>query len=273
VCLVQRPERINPPLEANLKVISEAGLPLHSLQLTFSKRQAGHAGVVLHGRDITGMLAVRIRIDVLARTAEINLSIGNMDPTTPAMLVPVLRMYTSAVPPRTLRLDLHTGDTHDTIDSPIGEPLVDDRLHAYAVLVEELAAIQEHTRDSFALPDTLSAQDAAAIHHASQLIAGHHVAVGSGTIQFTMTPREAGSRPIGLVGDFRLATTYDHTPVRIAQRTVDLGPSVLYVRQGRLANPDLLSRPIPEEGTAITIELAEGEHVYQTLGGLDSVPT
>ena len=272
VSLVQRPDRIAPPLEANLKVVSEAGLPLHSLQLTFGQRQAGHAGAILHGRDITGMLAVRLRIDGPGRTAEISLSIGNLEPTTPAMLVPALRMYASAVPPRTLRLDLHTGDTYDTIDSPIGEPLVGDELRAYADLVEELAAIQEHAHDSFALPDILTAQDAAAIRRASQLIAGNHVAVGSGTIQFTMSPREPGTRPVGFLDDFRLAATYEHTPIHIGPRTVDLGPSVLYVRQGRLANPDVLSRPMPEEGITVTIELADDEHVYQALGGLDDVP-
>jgi hypothetical protein len=243
------------------------------LEVTFASRHAGHSGVVLHGRDVTGFLAIRMRVDTVRRTSSLTLSIGNLEPAAPAALLPALRLITSVKPGNTLRIDVDLPNAEPLINSPVAEELVDDRLREFVELIEDLAVIQDQTHTMFAVPDVLTHEDVAEIRRARGLIAGDHVALGSGVVQFTMTPHDPDSYAAGLEGDFRLAAAAEGTPVTIASRTLDLGPSVAYLRRGRLVDRDVLTRPVPVDGITLDIELLDGEHLYQALGGIDQVPT
>ena len=263
---------IDPPLRAIMRVVNSAGLPVSGLEVTFATRYAGHAGVVLHGRDITGFLAIRLQVDVVQRTSSLTLSIGNLEPAAPAALLPALRMLTSMKPGNMLRIDINVPHAEPLINSPVTEELVDGRLHEFVGLVEELAVIQDRTRTMFAVPDVLTHEDVAEIHRASQLLAGEHVPLGDGVVQFTLTPHDPENYTAGLEGDFRLAATSESTLIEIASQTLDLGPSVTYLRRGRLVDRGVLTRPAPAESITLDIELLDGGHLSQALGGIDQVP-
>lgn len=181
-------------------------------------------------------------------------------------------MLTSVKPGSTFRIDINVPDAEPLINSPVTEELVDERLREFVALVEELAVIQDRTRTMFALPDVLTHEDVAEIHRASRLLAGEHVSLGSGIVQFTLVPHDPERFETGLEGDFRLAAASETTPIEIASHTLDLGPSVVYLRRGRLVDRDVLARPVPSDGITLDIELLDNEYLIQALGGIDQVP-
>lgn len=261
------PERIDPPLLGALAVLTQAGIPMQAIEIVFRERLRGDRGVTLRGSDHTGFLSLRVQLDVLDRTGDVTVSVHETPLGTPAAALPALRLLRAFGPPNLVRITLDSGDG-PLAETTIPEPLYDDHLDEVITLVEQLAAIQEHTRSVFAVPPTLTGGDVSAIRRAARLISGEHVPIGGGRVSFTFTPHAPGPLPDYLAGEFQIAHTVDYTRIRIAGRELDLGPSVSYIRRCRMVNRDALDRDVSEAGMTMELELPEGESVFRFLGAI-----
>jgi hypothetical protein len=261
------PERLDPPILATLTVLTTAGIPQQGLEITFRERLHGRRGITLRGTDAMEVLGLTVRIDPLRRAGDITVSIRESPLGTPATALPMLRLLAAFRPPNLLRLRLHRDDK-PLLETPIDGPLGDDNIRQVFTLVEQLAAVQEHTRSIFAIPTTLTAEEAAMINRAARLIAGEHVPVASGRVNFTFFPHEPGRLHEHFNGEFQLAHTMNHTTIQICGRELDLGPSFTYIRRCRLVNTDDLDQEVPDAGLTLDLDLPPGEFAYRFLGAV-----
>jgi hypothetical protein len=155
------------------------------------------------------------------------------------------------------------------MEMPITGELVDEKFGTVVHRVEQLAAIQEHTRTVFALPSTLTRRDVQMIERVARLIAGDRVAVAEGLVKFTFTPSRPGRLPEYLANEFQLACNTERTTLRICGRDLDLGPSVTYIARCRLVGWNVLERDVPESGTTIEVKISPGESAQQFLGAIE----
>lgn len=271
--LLPVPEPVSSPVQATLKVLDTTRCALAEVGLVFTERRLGHSGMVLATTDATGVLAVRVRLDMVNGTAALTLSLRCPERVLPSSLVPALRLFGYCAPPNLMRLELNIGGSPSPIEAAISQTFADDELLHLFDLIERLAMIQDFTRCAFELPQVFTPADMQTIYHASNLIAGEHVTLASKSVKITLTPIRP-SFPIELSpdGEFRLALTFENTPITIAGRELDLGRSVRYVRRGRLRNHrEVTAGHAPGELVTLDVDLTLGEDFNHALGGLDKV--
>ncbi|MDG4761124.1 hypothetical protein [Micromonospora sp. WMMD710] len=259
------PERLTPPLLATLTVLSPAGMPQQGLEIVFTQRLHGQRGFTLRGSDALNVLTVQLRVDELRRTGTITVSVAQAPLSTPSAALPLLRLLAAFVPPNLIRLHVN-GDSTTLAETPIDEPLSDAAPQQVVQLVEQLATIQEHTRCVFAVPSTVTAEDAAVIRRAARLIAGEQVPIADREASFTFQPHDPTRLTQQFTGEFRLMHVLPRTMIRIAGRELDLGPSITYIPRCHLAQGVELAQPRADGGVTVTVELPTGESVYRYLG-------
>ncbi|MFC4110006.1 hypothetical protein [Micromonospora zhanjiangensis] len=264
------PERVEPALLATLTVLSPAGMPQQGLEIAFTQRLRGQRGFTLRGSEHLDVLTVRLRIDELQRTGTITVSVAQAPLATPSAALPLLRLLAAFRPPNLIRLHVNGAST-PLAETSIEEPLSDAAPQQVVELVEALAAIQEHTRCAFAVPPTVTATDAAAIRRAARLIAGEQVPIADRGASFTLYPHDPDRLTGQFHGDVQLLQVLPRTPLRIAGRELDLGPSITHVPRCRLAEGVDLTASAADGGVTISVDLPAGQSVYRYLGTLPAL--
>jgi len=224
------PDKLNPPVRGTLTALSAAGFPQQNLEVVFAERLDGQRGFTVHGSDVTGLLAIKVRVDTVTRAGLMTLAPTGAAPGTPAASLPALRFIAAVRPPHLLRLVFQLEEV-DPIDCAATEQMPDDHLLEVTALVEQLGIIQDHTKSMFAVPKTLTRHEAGLIEQSAQLIAGEHVAVASGRVKLSFTPSRPGPLPSFMADEFRVAYAREQTVVRIGGRELDLGPSITYINR------------------------------------------
>ncbi len=258
------PEHIDPPLLATLTVLTPAGMPQQGLEIAFTERLRGQSGITLKGSDALGILRLQLRLNPLQQVGQIVVSVVERPLGSPSAALPLLRLLAAFRPPNLLRLDLHA-DSNPLVDTAIVESLSDAVPQQVLDLIEGLVEIQDHTRSSFAVPPSLTRQDAETIHRAARLVAGEHVPIAAQNVTFTFFPDNPDRIDHQFNGEFQLMQALPRTIIRIAGRKLDLGPSIIYIRRCRLSNGTDLNQGT-QGGVTVTLDLPPGEFAYRYLG-------
>ena len=258
------PEHIDPPLLATLTGLTPAGIPQQGLEIAFSERLRGQSGITLKGSDALGILRLQLRLNPLQQVGKIVVSVVERPLGGPAAALPLLRLLAAFRAPNLLRLDLHD-DSNPLVDTAIVESLSDAVPQQVLKLIEDLADIQDHTRSSFAVPSSLTRQDAMTIHRAARLIAGEHVPIADQSVTFTFFPDDPERIDRQLDGEFQLMQALPRTAIRIAGRELDLGPSITYIRRCRLSDSTSLIQDA-HGGVTVTLDLPPGTSAHRYLG-------
>lgn len=150
-----REGELNPPLLVELAVMACEGEDLlASVEFAMTHRTSGRRGAVLKGADPSGLLTLELKAHIEGRRLTTNISYS-FRPVLPGIGLPAARWLDQLRPPNLLRARLLPDDIF-IAEEPITVQFGDG---CTARLFEVFAAVQEHARASFEIPDDLTADE------------------------------------------------------------------------------------------------------------------
>jgi hypothetical protein len=243
-------------LTLRLSIHDPDGRQLASLPARLIAATPGLRGVTLRGKDLTGVIETRLRMDKVESTFSLNLSTTWDQRLLPSVALPVLRFLRHAAPPNTMTF----GVGEDAINtSPIALPSGMSVPAEQVRVVEHLERLQIMAGESFALPRSWTIDDIHEIDRAIRLLDGHLVDLGKGPITYT-TEDEAFLNAIAAHPNSALTITSDYT-AHIAGHELSLGPFTL-----RIEAPAVTTSRNPDGSFDVSISPGDGTPIQASIG-------
>jgi hypothetical protein len=239
-------------LVANLTIKNQDGKRLASLPIYLTTRVRGARGITLSGQDTTGIVSVRMRLDLESGFFTVTFEFKPLRPLLPGALLPVLRFMAQANDPNVVALVMD-GATAESMPLPPGAGIDKELVR----LIEGLERLQSLTGVVFAVPTVWSAKDQVELGRTLRLLNGERVKLGTGPLTFGMQPGVDMSQVLE-GGDVSLAIVASEPYiVELMGNEFDLGEYTIYVQWARFdtekENPD-----------------ADGKyHVIPVIGGVE----
>lgn len=136
-----------------------AGKTVARLRLDLTIVSSGQGGAILEGSDRSGAIRVRMRVDGLARTINVQLTVRGAQPFYPHDMVPVARLLARITEGATLVLVHESGDEVGSLEGSFDEA-GDLMGEAFAELVEDFAILQAKAGQVELVQPELTMQDA-----------------------------------------------------------------------------------------------------------------
>ncbi|MFB6643759.1 hypothetical protein ACFCYF_41755 [Streptomyces chartreusis] len=265
-------QEVTPPLRGQVIVQESSGLPVSSLPVSFTYRVLGTDGGTLHGRDVTGLMRVRVRFNSRDLSGRMTLSFEPPETTMPAAVVPVLRLIAESSPGRFLAL-VFAGDTAGQMRAPITPGMIPPGWEAgearfWADAYDDLARLQSRTSQFFPIPDDFTKQDVRHVQEIQALLDGQQVVLRGKSVSVDMTSAEGLDRLAGIRGQmFRLAAAYESMIFTLGDHQIDLGPCIETYTMDKILNMKEARRALAEQGHAkVVMRLAEHFPAVRYLG-------
>ncbi|MCA1707166.1 MAG: hypothetical protein LC808_29415 [Actinobacteria bacterium] len=250
-------------LRLRLIVRSPAGHQLSALPARLVSRTRGQGGLTLLGRDLTGIVNTRVRLDYQLRKVELNITYNEPQDILPGALLPIVRFMQHATAPNTLSFGV--GDTPPSAPAQLSHLNLDPP--TYLAFVEGLTRVQDAAGEAFPVPPQWTRTDELEIRRAVRLLNGERVQLAHGVIHFVQDSAAmldaAGDSLHSLGLDMREPYTFN-----VCGHEIDLGPYTAYVQQGRFSLDPLPGQPetdfriafTPEPGCGIEVALGSLSH-------------
>lgn len=250
-------------LRLRLSIWAPDGARLVSLPAFLQERVRGVGGVTLTGRDHSGVVNARLRVDSEAEKVSLDLSYAEPSGMLPGSLLPVLHFMRAAIAPN--RLSFGLVDAPSTSAVPLSAsavPGIDEHIE----FIESLQRVQEALAEPFEVPAAWTGADLVEARRAVRLLAGERVRIGRGPVQFTMDAAAAASFSEALGGQVHSIALSASEPymANICGHDLELGPWTFYVQRATVDAAD-----VDEEGAvAFSVLPQEGSGVEAALGEL-----
>lgn len=254
------------PIDLSLRLIIGAsdGRHLVALPAQLSIRICGTRGVTLHGKDTTGVIDARLRMDQLESRCSLSLNCTWSRPLLPGAALPILRFMQHAVPPNTLSFRIGEGDNLTTtpVTVPAGLAVSEDSVR----MVEDLDRLQAAAGEPFPVPREWTVKDRCEVHRAVRLLDGQRVKVGDGPVHFVVDDPQPVIEAFESSQMYLLTITPREPYVaHVAGHDLDLGPYRFYIERAQL-NPSSVASTadgtyqlsvLPGPGCGIEVALGE----------------
>lgn len=189
--------------------------------------------MTLHGRDMTGVIDARLRLDQLESRFSLSLNCTWSRPLLPGAALPVLRFMQHAVPPNTLSFRIGEGDNLMTtpVAAPAGLAVSEDSVR----MVEDLERLQVATGEPFPVPREWTVGDQREVHRAVRLLDGQRIKVGNGPVHFVVDDPQPVIEAFES-SQMSLLTITPREPyvTHVAGHDLDLGPYRFYIDRAQL---------------------------------------
>lgn len=214
-----------------LAIQAPDGRQLAALPAKLVERIRASRGVTLHGRDITGTVSTRLRLDLEKQRVSLGLTYEAMPAMLPGAALPVLRFRASAVCPNTISFSV--GGT--TSSAPVPLPPDPALPEAYIQLVEGLERLQQAACEPFPVPEEWSIEDQRQVRRGVRLLDGERVAIGGGTVRFIMEDPRPLLRAFTDSPTSAMAfASGDPYVIHVAGHELSLGSCTFYVQRATL---------------------------------------
>ena len=240
--------------------------------MNFTYRVLGTDGGTLHGRDVTGLMRVRVRLNHRDLSGRMTLSFEPPETTMPAAVVPVLRLIAESSPGRFLALAF-AGDTAGPMRAPVTPDMIPPGWEAsearfWAEAYDDLARLQSRTSQFFPIPDDFTKQDVRHVQEIQALLDGQQVVLRGKSVSVDMTSAEGLDRLAGIRGQmFRLAAAYESMIFTLGDHQIDLGPCIETYTMDKILNMREARRTLAAQGHAkVVMRLAEHFPAVRYLG-------
>ncbi|HEX7167635.1 MAG TPA: hypothetical protein VF230_11710 [Acidimicrobiales bacterium] len=226
------PETIQ--LRGALAAIDESGQVEAAVPITYLERRAGLRGVVLTGRDSSGLLRIRAAVEKDERKLNLGIQLDISEPFLPGDALPAARLAQRLAAPYRLRVTFE-GSTAGDLDLHGQAPLAARTV----ALLEALDRIQRALGTFFTVPPTITEHDVKNIHLADELLSGRSVEISVPVAEATLDVNDAE----GTLAHLRNTTAgltlpVDEFPVRIFGVELDLRPLELTFDEAVIVDGD-----------------------------------
>lgn len=212
------PEAIQ--LRGALAAIDERGQVVAAVPITYLERRAGMRGVVLMGRDVSGLLRVRAAVEEAERKLNLGIELDISEPFLPGEALPAARLAQRLAAPHRLRVTFE-GQTAGDLAMDGHAPLAARTV----ALLEALDRIQTSLGSFFTVPPTITEHDVKNIHLADELLSGRTVDISVPVTEATLEVHDAEGTLVHLRNTTAdLTLPVDEFPVRIFGVELDLRP-------------------------------------------------
>jgi hypothetical protein len=249
------------PLDVGVRLLVQnpGGRQVAALPARLVSRVSGQRNHTLHGRDLTGVIEVRVSLSPASSAFTISLSSSWHQSLLPAIALPVLRFLRHASPPNTLTLEVgETGIKAGPVVLPEGVSVSEEQLR----IVADLDRLQAATGNSFPIPLTWNVEDLVQVDRGVRLLDGEAVGIGGGKISFTSKDNSLEKAISAGQGSPLSIGTESGYIVDVFGHEIDLGPFTVTV-----PNPRATSRMLTDGGDwETTVMPGEGKQIEARLG-------
>lgn len=259
-------EQIN--LALRLIIASPDAKQLAALPAYLVSRTHGERGITLHGRDITGVVNARLRLDHELSTVSLSLTYEEELPLLlPGALLPVLRFMHHAVGPNLLSFIVGNSPSATPALLPPGDGTPPEQM----AFVEGLDKVQAAASDAFPLPQEWTGADEREVRRAVRLLDGQRVRIGSGPLRFSMQDPEAYQQAASTSELHSLAiVAREPYAAAVCGHSLNLGPCTYYVQAARFETVVLPAGQQADHEIVVTPEPGFGVEV--ALGAMTHSP-
>jgi hypothetical protein len=248
-------------LNLRLAIRAPDGPHLVALPARLITRISGSRGVTLHGRDTTGVIDARLRLDQLESRFTLSLSCAWSQPLLPGAALPILRFMHHAAPPNTLSFML--GNTLST--TPVTVPAAMAASEESVRMVEDLQRLQAAAGEPFPVPREWTVNDWHEIRRAAQLLDGQRVEVGNGSVQLTVDDPQPFIEALGSSQTSSLAMHPQEPYVaHVVGHPLDLGPYTFHIPNAHLDPSSVV--PTADDTYQLSISPGLGYGIEVALG-------
>jgi hypothetical protein len=253
------------PVDLSLRLVIRApdGRHLAALPAQLMTRITGTRGVTLHGRDTTGVINARLRLDQRESQFSLNLSCSWSQPLLPGAALPILRFVQHVAPPNTLSFMI--GGTFST--APVVVPTAMAVSEDWVRLVEDLDRVQAAAGEPFPVPTEWTLNDQREVRRAVRLLEGQRVEVGNGPAHFDVDDAQPLIEALEIPQMSSLAITSREPYVaHVAGHDLNLGPYTFYIPEAQLDSSSIA--PTPDGVYQLSVLPGPGFAIEIALGGL-----
>ncbi|MBO3741705.1 hypothetical protein [Actinoplanes flavus] len=248
------------PLDIGVRLLIQnpAGRQVAALPARLVSRVSGQRGLTLRGRDLTGVIEVRVRLIPELSEFTLSLSTSWSKSLLPTIALPVLRFLRHASPPNTLTLEV--GETRikaGPVDLPEGVAVSEEQLR----IVADLDRLQVVTGNAFPMPFTWNVEDLVQVDCGVRLLDGEAISIGRGPITFTSRDNSLEKAILAGSGSSLSVGSESGYIIEVFGHQLDLGPCIVTV-----PGPRATSRPSAEGEFETIVVPGEGKQLELRLG-------
>jgi len=225
------------PVDVSMRMVirSPDGQHLAALPARLFARRSALRGVTLEGRDTTGVVEARIRLDTRENRFTLSLNVEwSSQLMLPGAALPILRFLRHADSPNTLSFSIGDALTTNPVAFPEGLSVPEATL----LLVEGLDRLQTVVGEPFPVPMEWTEEDQRQVRRAVQLLDGYRVPSGieSITMEVTDLQNVTDTFEQSLTSTVRVVPEEPYV-AHVAGHDFDLGPYTIEIVGARLGSP------------------------------------
>lgn len=264
---VSREDNTDLPIVCQLELLDSEHRIRRGLEITLSRRTAGHRGGTLTGTDVSGTLQVQLVLGIDEDgnpVGSVHLTYESLAGRYPYAVNPALQLLRGVQEGDQLSVRLGPGRLgHITL-----HPAAVAGLQPLADLVAALTRLQEHTGQPFPIPECFSKADVADLAAAAKALDGHQARlqrthltgrIHAGKVVCFLTSTPWNEDDSGAI----IIDYYEGASIQFAGQTIHLGPMRVYGPRMRLANrPELEAAVDGAVDPPVRFVCIDGESLY-----------